>query len=82
MKSKSCNRILMLAALLAVIALAAATMNYHLANTYKFGAAAGGGEYFDYITLGSRIASRLFVIRKYANLRFRVRARSCDQRKD
>src|SRR5947209_6871251 len=51
MKSRSCNRILMLAALLAVIALAAATMNYHLANTYKFGAAAGGGEYFDYITL-------------------------------
>lgn len=51
MKSKSCNRTLMVAALLALSALAATTMNYHLANTYKFGAAAGGGEYFDYITL-------------------------------
>ena len=43
-------------ALLAVTALAAATINYHLANTYKFGAAPGGREYFDYITFdpGSR----------------------------
>jgi DNA-binding beta-propeller fold protein YncE len=51
MKSKSCNSILMFAALLAVSAFAATTTNYHLANTYKFAAAAGGGEYFDYITL-------------------------------
>jgi DNA-binding beta-propeller fold protein YncE len=51
MKSKSCNSILMFAALLAVSAFAATTTNYHLANTYTFGAAAGGGEYFDYITL-------------------------------
>ena len=42
MKSKSCNRILTVAALLAVSAFAATTMNYHLANTYKFGAAARG----------------------------------------
>ena len=44
------------AALLAVTALAAATINYHRANTYKFGAAPGGREYFDYITFdpGSR----------------------------
>ena len=39
------------AGLLAVAAFAATRINYHLANTYKFGAAAGGGEYFDYITL-------------------------------
>jgi len=51
MKSKSCNRILISAALLAVSAFADTTMNYHLANSYKFGAAAGGGEYFDYMTL-------------------------------
>jgi DNA-binding beta-propeller fold protein YncE len=38
------------AALLAVSALAAATISYHLANTYKFGAASGGREYFDYMT--------------------------------
>lgn len=36
MKSKTCNRILMLAALLAVRALAATTMNYHL-DTADFG---------------------------------------------
>lgn len=43
-------------ALVAVTALAAATINYHLANTYKFGAAPGGREYFDYVTFdaGSR----------------------------
>jgi hypothetical protein len=43
-------------ALLAVTALAAASINYHLANTYKFAAASGGREYFDYITFdpGSR----------------------------
>jgi len=31
-------------------------VNYHLANTYMFGAASGGREYFDYITFcpGSR----------------------------
>jgi len=39
-----------------VSAFAATTINYHLANTYKFGAAPGEREYFDYITLdlGSR----------------------------
>jgi DNA-binding beta-propeller fold protein YncE len=36
--------------LLAVSAFAAGPVNYHLANTYKFGAAPGGREYFDYIT--------------------------------
>jgi DNA-binding beta-propeller fold protein YncE len=51
MTSKRCSRILIFIALLAMSALAATTLNYHLANTYKFGAAAGGGEYFDYITI-------------------------------
>ncbi|MGH9497711.1 MAG: YncE family protein [Terriglobales bacterium] len=48
------NRILIAAALLAGSAFAAT--NYHLENTYKFGAAPGGREYFDYITFdpGSR----------------------------
>lgn len=31
----------------------ATTVSYHLANTYKFGAAPGGREYFDYITVDS-----------------------------
>jgi DNA-binding beta-propeller fold protein YncE len=50
------NCVMVIAALLAVTALAATTITYHLANTYKFGAAAGGREYFDYITFdpGSR----------------------------
>lgn len=53
---RSRNRIMMTAALLAVSAFGATTISYHLANTYKFGAAPGGREYFDYITLdpGSR----------------------------
>jgi outer membrane protein assembly factor BamB len=39
-----------------VSAFAATTINYHLANTYKFGVAPGERQYFDYITLdlGSR----------------------------
>src|SRR5579863_6517501 len=40
----------MLTMTLAVTALAATPINYHLANTYKFGAAPGDREYFDYIT--------------------------------
>ena len=50
------NRILIAAAMLAVSAFAAVTINYHLANTYKFSAAPGGREYFDYLTFdpGSR----------------------------
>ena len=48
MKSKLCS--LIAAALLAVSAFAATAINYHLVNTYKFGAAPGGREYFDYIT--------------------------------
>jgi len=36
--------------MLGVTALAATTINYHLAKTYKFGAAPGGREYFDYLT--------------------------------
>jgi len=56
MRARSRNRIMMTAALLAVSAFGATTINYHLANSYKFGAAPGGREYFDYITLdlGSR----------------------------
>lgn len=36
-------------ALWAASAFAAAPINYHLENTYKFGAASGSREYFDYI---------------------------------
>jgi DNA-binding beta-propeller fold protein YncE len=50
MKSIFCNRILMVALLVGVTAFAATTITYHLANTYKFGAAPGDREYFDYIT--------------------------------
>lgn len=39
------------AVLLGVTAVAAATIEYHLANTVKFAAPPGGREYFDYITL-------------------------------
>ncbi len=35
---------------LGVTAFGATTISYHLANTYKFGAAPGDREYFDYIT--------------------------------
>jgi len=59
-RPRSRNRIMMTAALLAVSAFGATRINYHLANTYKFGAAPGERQYFDYITLdlGSR---RLYV---------------------
>jgi len=36
--------------MLGVLAFAATTIEYHLANTYKFGAAPGNREYFDYMT--------------------------------
>jgi DNA-binding beta-propeller fold protein YncE len=36
--------------MLSVTVLAASPINYHLANTYKFAAAPGDREYFDYIT--------------------------------
>ncbi len=48
------------AALLAVNALAAATITYHLASTYKFAAAPGAREYFDYITFDPG-SSRLYL---------------------
>lgn len=38
------------AMMLGVAAFAATSINYHLANIYKFGAAPGGREYFDYMT--------------------------------
>ena len=38
------------AMMLGVTAFAATPIHYHLANTYKFGAAPGGREYFDYMT--------------------------------
>jgi hypothetical protein len=55
MKSIFCNRIMigamMIGAMmLGVTAFAATTISYHLANTYKFGAAPGDREYFDYMT--------------------------------
>src|ERR1035438_8277286 len=50
------NRIIIAAVLLAATAFAVTTINYHLANTYKFAAAPGDREYFDYMTFdpGSR----------------------------
>jgi DNA-binding beta-propeller fold protein YncE len=50
MKSIFCNRLMLGALTLGVTAFAATTINYHLANTYKFGAAPDNREYFDYIT--------------------------------
>jgi DNA-binding beta-propeller fold protein YncE len=50
MKSIFCNRIIIGAMMIGVTAFAATRINYHLANTYKFGAAPGDREYFDYIT--------------------------------
>lgn len=49
MKSTYSNLIIT-AALLAVSTWAATSIDYHLEHTYKFGAAPGGREYFDYIT--------------------------------
>ena len=57
MNSTFCNRIIIIAAaLLAGSAFAATAISFHLANTYRFGAAPGSREYFDYITFdpGSR----------------------------
>jgi hypothetical protein len=45
------RRALIAGVLLAISAFAATTVTYHLANTYEFGTAPGGREYFDYITL-------------------------------
>jgi hypothetical protein len=50
MRSIFRNRITIGVMMLGVTAFAATTINYHLANTYKFGAAPGGREYFDYMT--------------------------------
>jgi hypothetical protein len=60
MKSTAWNWVAMLAVLVALAGVAATSNEYHLANTYKFGVAPGGREYFDYITFdpGSR---RLFL---------------------
>jgi len=45
---------------LAASAVAGAATRYHLADTYKFGAAPGGHEYFDYITFDPE-ARRLYL---------------------
>src|ERR1700733_6210662 len=50
MKSILWKRIMIGATLFGVTAVGATTINYRLANTYKFGAAPGDREYFDYIT--------------------------------
>lgn len=50
MKLTFCNRRMVAAVLLVASAFAATAINYHLANAYKFGAAPGSREYFDYIT--------------------------------
>lgn len=44
------NGVMLGAAMLSVMAFAAAAADYHLADTYKFGAAPGNREYFDYMT--------------------------------
>jgi DNA-binding beta-propeller fold protein YncE len=54
------KRIAIAAALLGVSVFAATTINYHLVNTYKFGAAPGGREYFDYITFDPE-SNRLYL---------------------
>ena len=55
------NRILAISAVvLATIAGWAATGGYHLAKTYKLGAAPGGKEYFDYITVDAE-ARRVYL---------------------
>jgi hypothetical protein len=52
MNSPISNRNKMIIVLLGVFTASAATNgSYHLANTYKFAAAPGGREYFDYITV-------------------------------
>jgi DNA-binding beta-propeller fold protein YncE len=53
MKSMLGNRIVIGAVMLVATAFAAITISYHLTNTYKFGAAPGDREYFDYITFDS-----------------------------
>src|SRR5215469_10952671 len=60
MKSTAWNWVAMLVVLVALAGVAATSNEYHLANTYKFGVAPGGREYFDYISFdpGSR---RLFL---------------------
>src|SRR3984957_8974856 len=60
MKSILCKRIMKWAAMLGVTMLCITTLgvtvfaadaaSYHLVDTYKFGAAPGGREYFDYMT--------------------------------
>lgn len=49
MKRTVCTRLMLAATFLAVSAFGATMINYHLANTYKFAAAPGEREYFDYI---------------------------------
>jgi len=49
MNVRVCTRLFCLAAFL-VGSLTARAADYHLAKTYKFGTAAGGREYFDYLT--------------------------------
>ncbi len=49
MRRRFCNRIAVIAVLSVAMAFGATSIHYHLANTYKFGAAPGGREYFDYI---------------------------------
>lgn len=60
MKTKFWKRMFITAGLLAVSAFAATMVEYHLANTYKFAAAPGGREYFDYIFFDSG-ARRLYL---------------------
>lgn len=50
MKSIFGWRMMVCAMMIGVTVFAATTVNYHLANTYKFGGAPGGREYFDYLT--------------------------------
>ena len=53
MTVKSLHRIFVSGALFVASALAASSINYHLARTHKFAAAGSGREYFDYLTFDS-----------------------------
>lgn len=60
MNGISWNRIFVSVAVLVVGAFAATSVSYHLANTYKFPAASGGREYFDYINFDAK-SGRLYL---------------------
>lgn len=75
MRSLFSNRILIGAVMLGATTFAATTINYRLLNTYKFGAAPGEREHFDYITLRCRLAALVPDARKRSARRKRRHGR-------